>query len=165
MSLVEVLPAFPFVTKLMPAKSDAWPPERENILRHLWEVEKLSARQCAARIGVTRNAVIGKVHRMNLRKHVHVSGPRAPRPTRRRTSTIGIKYLPRETTEPQFLIPFSQQIANTYTTVGLPIMRMERDRCYYPDSGLYCGHLTGDPKQVKSYCPAHDALCHERRAR
>ena len=43
-----------------------WTEERVELLRKLW-AEGLSASQIAGRLGeVTRNAVIGKVHRLGL---------------------------------------------------------------------------------------------------
>ena len=44
----------------------AWTDERVELLKKLW-AEGLSASQIAARLGgVTRNAVIGKAHRLGL---------------------------------------------------------------------------------------------------
>ena len=65
----------------------AWTEERVEILKKLW-AEGLSASQIANRLGgVTRNAVIGKVHRLGLSgrattsrsKPVHPRKTRAPR--------------------------------------------------------------------------------------
>jgi GcrA cell cycle regulator len=69
----------------------AWTDERVEMLKKLWQ-EGLSASQIAGRIGgVTRNAVIGKVHRLGLSGRAMPSGtrstsrprtvqPRRPRP-------------------------------------------------------------------------------------
>jgi GcrA cell cycle regulator len=55
----------------------AWTDERVEQLKQLW-AEGLSASQIAGRIGgVTRNAVIGKVHRLGLAGR---ATPTAPRP-------------------------------------------------------------------------------------
>lgn len=64
-----------------------WTSEREDLLRKLWR-QGLSARQIAYVIaGVTRNAVIGKAHRMGLPKR-SVTMTRRPkqRPVRGRPS-------------------------------------------------------------------------------
>jgi GcrA cell cycle regulator len=47
-----------------------WDDERTALLIKLWSVDKLSASQCAGAIGngLTRNAIIGKVHRLGLEK-------------------------------------------------------------------------------------------------
>jgi GcrA cell cycle regulator len=47
-----------------------WDDERTALLIKLWSVDKLSASQCAGVIGcgLSRNAIIGKVHRLQLEK-------------------------------------------------------------------------------------------------
>ena len=45
---------------------ERWTEGAENLLRQLWNDERRTARECAKVLGVTRNAVIGKVHRMHL---------------------------------------------------------------------------------------------------
>lgn len=58
----------------------AWTDERVEQLKKLWS-EGLSASQIAGRLGeVTRNAVIGKVHRLGLAGRATVSRPKAMRP-------------------------------------------------------------------------------------
>jgi GcrA cell cycle regulator len=53
-----------------------WTQERVEILTRLW-AEGLSARQIAAKLGgVTRNAVIGKAHRLNLQRGAPVPEPK-----------------------------------------------------------------------------------------
>ena len=52
-----------------------WTSERVVVLTRLWS-EGLSARQIAGKLGgVTRNAVIGKAHRLNLRRGALVPEP------------------------------------------------------------------------------------------
>jgi GcrA cell cycle regulator len=60
----------------------AWTDERVELLKKLW-AEGLSASQIAARLGgVTRNAVIGKVHRLGLSGRATSSRSSSPRPRR-----------------------------------------------------------------------------------
>ncbi len=68
----------------------SWTQERVELLRKLW-LDGLSAAQVAAELGagVTRNAVIGKIHRLGLAergKPANAPRPRAPRPAR---ATVG----------------------------------------------------------------------------
>ena len=64
----------------------AWTDERVETLKKLW-AEGLSASQIANRLGgVTRNAVIGKVHRLGLSGRTTTSRAKAPRPRRRAVS-------------------------------------------------------------------------------
>ena len=58
----------------------AWTDERVEQLKKLWS-EGLSASQIATKLGeVTRNAVIGKVHRLGLAGRATVSRPKPIRP-------------------------------------------------------------------------------------
>lgn len=60
-----------------------WTEERVELLKRLW-AEGLSASQIAGRLGgVTRNAVIGKVHRLGLSGRATTSRVKTPRPRRR----------------------------------------------------------------------------------
>jgi len=60
----------------------AWTDERVDLLKKLWS-EGLSASQIAGRLGgVTRNAVIGKVHRLGLSGRATSSRSSVPRPRR-----------------------------------------------------------------------------------
>lgn len=61
----------------------AWNEERVEILKKLW-AEGLSASQIAGRLGgVTRNAVIGKVHRLGLSGRATTSRMKSHRPRAR----------------------------------------------------------------------------------
>jgi len=79
----------------------AWNDERVELLKKLW-AEGLSASQIASRLGsVTRNAVIGKVHRLGLsgrattsrmknsRPRIRTAAAQAKRPGKTRFGTIG----------------------------------------------------------------------------
>ena len=48
-------------------EATSWTEDRLEMLKALWE-EGLSISQIGERLGVTRNAVAGKAHRLNLRK-------------------------------------------------------------------------------------------------
>lgn len=68
----------------------AWTEERVEILKKLW-TEGLSASQIASRLGdVTRNAVIGKVHRLGLSGRATTSRIKTVRP-RKRVARAGSK--------------------------------------------------------------------------
>ena len=63
----------------------AWTDERVELLKKLW-AEGLSASQIAGQLGgVTRNAVIGKVHRLNLSGRAKPASS-GPRPRKARTT-------------------------------------------------------------------------------
>jgi len=59
-----------------------WTPERTNALIALWN-EGLSTAEIGRRLGVTKNAVVGKVHRLGLPKRQSpISVKPAPKPKR-----------------------------------------------------------------------------------
>ncbi|HEY4403401.1 MAG TPA: GcrA family cell cycle regulator, partial [Xanthobacteraceae bacterium] len=63
-----------------------WTEERVESLKKLWG-EGLSASQIAAELGgITRNAVIGKVHRLGLSGRAKSPSASAPRPRKARAS-------------------------------------------------------------------------------
>src|SRR5476651_2216137 len=63
-----------------------WTDERVELLKKLW-ADGLSASQIAAELGgVTRNAVIGKVHRLGLSGRAKSTGSAAPRPRKQQAT-------------------------------------------------------------------------------
>ena len=66
----------------------SWTDERVELLKKLW-ADGLSASQIASRMGgVTRNAVIGKVHRLGLSGRATPTRAARPRPRRTRTPSL-----------------------------------------------------------------------------
>lgn len=66
----------------------AWNDERVELLKKLW-AEGLSASQIAGRLGnVTRNAVIGKVHRLGLSGRATTSRMKSMRPRPRANAVV-----------------------------------------------------------------------------
>jgi GcrA cell cycle regulator len=64
----------------------SWTDERVELLKKLW-ADGLSASQIAAELGgITRNAVIGKVHRLGLSGRAKSVSAAAPRPRKARAS-------------------------------------------------------------------------------
>ena len=60
----------------------SWSDDRIERLRTLWADDELSASDIARRLGITRNAVLGKIHRLGLSNRRPPAGPRSivPRP-------------------------------------------------------------------------------------
>src|SRR5258706_4654742 len=66
-------------------KTMMWTDERVELLKKLWS-DGLSASQIAAELGgITRNAVIGKVHRLGLSGRAKSPSSSTPRPRKPRT--------------------------------------------------------------------------------
>ena len=139
----------------------AWDDERVELLKKLW-AEGLSASQIASKMGgVTRNAVIGKVHRLGL------SGRATPAKPKRGCSTSNIsasaavtKSTPTPTTtslpsapEPEFTAPIILDTGDLTTVATL-----QRNMCKWPvgdpatDDFHFCGQST---QPGKSYCAYH----------
>ncbi len=73
----------------------SWTDERVELLKKLWS-EGLSASQIAGRLGgVTRNAVIGKVHRLGLSGRATTSRVKSLRPRKRVNNAVKRPARPR----------------------------------------------------------------------
>ena len=141
----------------------AWTDERVELLKTLW-AEGLSAAQIANKMGgVTRNAVIGKVHRLGL------SGRAAPaKPQRgcgpsmeRREETVAAKPARQENFKP--VIPEPDSIAPLVLDSGdrMTVATIKNNMCKWPigdpakDDFHFCGQAAGTGK---SYCAYHARL-------
>jgi GcrA cell cycle regulator len=155
----------------------AWNEERVELLKKLW-ADGLSASQIAGRLGgVTRNAVIGKVHRLGLSgrattsrssaprvRRTHV--PRAPRQAQVIYATRGATALqPRYEEEAEVLIapqPVQELIIPMHERAS--ILTLREGMCRWPigDPGEeefhFCGRKssTGVP-----YCEHHSRMAYQ----
>ena len=91
---------------------NAWTEERVERLKKLW-IDGLSASQIAAELGegVTRNAVIGKVHRLGLSGRGKPAGSGTPRPR---------KTAPRAPSAPTTLDAFRRRGATVLAAARAP---------------------------------------------
>ncbi len=135
----------------------AWTDERVELLKKLWS-DGLSASQIAGKMGgVTRNAVIGKVHRLGLSGRATPAKPlRGRTPERnieesvRITPTPGIKAV---FPEPDTIEPFIFDTGDMTTVATL-----KNNMCKWPigdpatDDFHFCGQSTSTGK---SYCTYH----------
>jgi GcrA cell cycle regulator len=162
-----------------------WTDERVELLKKLWG-DGLSASQIAARLGsgVTRNAVIGKVHRLNLSGRVtqpRTSQPRAPRKTREPSHpgrpvsgpsmpTAGATALkafarPEATPRPVALPePQPLRLIDLPKDGRITILHLSDKTCKWPigDPGTeefcFCGH---NPRDGSPYCEYHARLAYQ----
>lgn len=125
----------------------AWTDERVELLKQLWG-EGLSASQIANKMGgVTRNAVIGKVHRLGLAGR---ATPTAPKP----------KAVARfDDAETKASI---SGLENLYPGVDRPTMSsIDGNQCKWPigDPTSEDFHFCGQPSsQSKPYCAYHSQV-------
>jgi len=165
----------------------SWTDERVELLKRLW-TEGLSASQIAGRLGngVTRNAVIGKVHRLNLSGRAPQPRSSVPRPRRTRepshpghpgrstpsihlptTGATALKPSLRSEVQPRALpVPEPQPLR----LVDLPkdgrvtILHLSDKTCKWPigDPGAedfcFCGHK---PRDSSPYCEYHARLAYQ----
>jgi GcrA cell cycle regulator len=153
----------------------AWTEERVELLKKLW-AEGLSASQIAGRLGgVTRNAVIGKVHRLGLAGRATSSRSSAPRPRRthvpranrapslmfgtRGNTALKPQYEAEQDAEPaplvELVIPLNERAS---------IMTLKESMCRWPigDPGEPEFHFCGRKKcGTLPYCEHHARMAYQ----
>jgi GcrA cell cycle regulator len=143
-----------------------WTDERVELLKKLW-ADGLSASQIAAELGgITRNAVIGKVHRLGLSGRAKSPSSSAPRPRKARSSghmlrvqrpqmrgNTALAYDYQEEPEPELIeIPIEQRKT---------LLQLTEKTCHWPvgDPGstefFFCG---GESAEDKPYCTFHSRV-------
>lgn len=164
----------------------SWTDERVELLRKLW-LEGLSASQIAAELanGITRNAVIGKVHRLGLSgraKSVQSPGaPRAraatPRATPQQTRSTPVRtmtaapMMTRSATalalQPEaYAAPVERPVAEVVIPLSEPvtIMELREAMCRWPlgdpatPEFRYCG---GRSDVGAPYCSHHSRIAYQ----
>ena len=142
-----------------------WTEERVTLLRKLW-AEGLSASQIAKQLGgVTRNAVIGKVHRLGLAGRATPSRP-AKRPVRTARPRIIGPSAPRPmraiSDRPLVIIPDLEPV-KFEDGKAASVLTLSDSMCKYPigdptDPGFaFCGRgSSGGP-----YCADHARLAYQ----
>lgn len=152
-----------------------WSDERVELLRKLW-IDGLSASQMAAQLGgVTRNAVIGKVHRLNLpgRAKPVASTPRprkprsaSPRRSSGRSHIQGNTPLKIHAQPAPPRIPTTQPIEDMVAPLSLNVslFNLNDQMCKWPegdpaaDDFHFCGHR---PVNGFPYCEYHSRLAYQ----
>ncbi|HEX5774512.1 MAG TPA: GcrA family cell cycle regulator [Candidatus Paceibacterota bacterium] len=144
-----------------------WTHERERILKKLW-LEGLSASQIEKQLGgVSRNAVIGKIHRMGLAGRATPSAPRplaARRPARPPTSRPPKAAKPAVArSKESCALALIDEDPGTAT-----IHTLESSMCKWPigdpaaDDFTFCGKRTANRKV--SFCLDHAHVAYQPRA-
>ena len=153
----------------------SWTDERVELLKKLW-AEGLSASQIASQLGgVTRNAVIGKVHRLSLSGRAKPASssprPRKPRATPHRPSgrggyVSGNTALKALTHAVPRRLPAPMPVEDVVVPISLNVslMALNDSMCKWPigdpgsESFHFCGHknFNGLP-----YCEYHSRLAYQ----
>jgi GcrA cell cycle regulator len=147
----------------MPAFERTWTAERIELLKNCFEAG-LTCRQIAAQIGVSRNAVIGKISRLKLTRDTDGETParRAPRgPAKGRS----LRATPRQQYE--LLQAVYEDAAPAEPIPGehaCSLLELDEERCRWPFSSpgaedfRFCGNrsIHGLP-----YCAGHARLAYQ----
>lgn len=159
----------------------AWTEDRVETLKKLW-ADGLSASQIAKQLGgVTRNAVIGKVHRLGLSGRAAPSRPArraAPRPSVARPSKPAAPAVAKPAAKKP-ATPATPRIVREVAPVETPeplearrlengeyatVLTLREGMCKWPigdPAGAefrFCGHST---KPGSAYCEAHAAQAYQ----
>ncbi|MCA1434443.1 GcrA-like regulator [Bradyrhizobium sp. BRP20] len=153
----------------MPVLSPTWTDERIELLKQHFEAG-LSCREIAADIGVSRNAVIGKLSRLNLTRGRTVDDRKvqdkglAPARMRKAVPRLQCEMLASiygETDAPVFAGPIDE--ANRCS-----LLELSENRCRWPISTpgaadfCFCGNTAPDGQP---YCAGHSRLAYRPAAR
>ena len=156
----------------------SWTDDRVELLRKLW-LDGHSASQISAELGqgVTRNAVIGKVHRLGLSGRAKALGAQPSGPMRDRQATrrqpsrpvgpmvrgnAALAMLPRNFIEPapkpveQVVVPISERVT---------LMELKETMCRWPlgdpstQDFRFCGIKS--PGKAGPYCAYHARIAYQ----
>lgn len=162
-----------------------WTDERVDRLKKLWS-EGLSASQIAAQLGgVSRNAVIGKVHRLNLPGRAKAGGAtsarsqkRASIPAQARPASFAPRTMTRTVARPSGATMLKEDVdvdaleevhvARDNVVVPIfkrvPLIRLTERTCKWPlgdplkDDFCFCGN---DSPDNTPYCTYHQKLAYQ----
>jgi GcrA cell cycle regulator len=151
----------------------SWTDERVETLKRLW-TEGLSASQIAAELGsVTRNAVIGKVHRLGLSGRAKSPASAAPRQRKARPHTI-MRVAQRPAVRGntalapafEYEVEPQQEVVNNVVPMGQrrTLLELTEATCRWPvgDPGnpdfYFCG---GQTVSCLPYCTHHSRIAYQ----
>ena len=140
-----------------------WTDERVELLKKLWQ-DGLSASQIAKQLGgVTRNAVIGKVHRLGLSGRAAPSRPqrttfKAPRPPRQVSVPSAPRRIVGPATTPRTSVRYIDETPGLATVLTLGV-----HMCKWPigdptmDNFTFCGRGCDEGP----YCDEHAQIAYQ----
>jgi GcrA cell cycle regulator len=150
----------------------SWTDERVETLKRLW-TDGLSASQIAAELGgITRNAVIGKVHRLGLAGRAKSPSSGTPRPRKARTHSHIMRARPAIRGNTALAHAFEYDVEPEPEVVDnvIPLgqrrtlLQLTEDTCRWPigDPGsaefFFCG---GQTAASLPYCGYHSRVAYQ----
>jgi GcrA cell cycle regulator len=151
-----------------------WDEKRVELLKKLW-ADGLSASQIAAEFGgITRNAVIGKVHRLGLSGRAKSPSSSAPRPRKPRTASPFMRQ-PRPATRGNTALaprPFldlepepEPELLDNVIPIGqrCSILQLTEATCHWPvgDPGTPEFFFCGGKAANSPYCAYHARIAYQ----
>jgi GcrA cell cycle regulator len=146
-----------------------WTDERVELLKKLW-ADGLSASQIAAELGgITRNAVIGKVHRLGLSGRAKTPATTAPRPRKPRSSGHVLR-VSRPAIRGNTALAYDYEMEPEPELLEIPVeqrrtlLQLNEHTCRWPigDPGapefFFCG---GDAANELPYCAYHSRVAYQ----
>ncbi len=148
-----------------------WTDERVTTLKKLW-LDGLSASQIAKQLGgVTRNAVIGKVHRLGLSGRAAPSQParpafKAPRPARPVSTAPAAprRMVAEPVSTPVVSAPLPTPVHRIEEPGSATVLTLGAHMCKWPigdpssDGFTFCGRRMGD---AGPYCREHAQVAYQ----
>ena len=146
-----------------------WTDERVELLKKLW-ADGLSASQIAAELGgITRNAVIGKVHRLGLSGRAKSPSSTTPRPRKPRSSGHMLR-VSRPAVRGNTALAYDYDLEPEPELVEIPmeqrktLLQLNEHTCRWPigDPGstefFFCG---GETANELPYCAYHSRVAYQ----
>jgi len=151
-----------------PASSPTWTDERIELLKQHFEAG-LSCREIAADIGVSRNAVIGKLSRLNLTRSRAVEDRRLERSLAPARATRAVPRLQYEMLATIYGETDASVVAGPIDDANrCSLLELAENRCRWPISTpgaedfCFCGNAAPDGQ---SYCAGHSRLAYRPNSR
>lgn len=148
----------------------SWTEQRTDTVKKLW-LDGLSASQIARQVGgVTRNAVIGKVHRLGLSGRAAPSQPSRPafkatRPSRPLTAAPSApRRIAKVMSSTAPAVQVQQQIIRVEEPGSATVLTLGAHMCKWPigepstDGFTFCGRRAGDGAP---YCVEHAKIAYQ----
>ena len=133
----------------------SWTPEREEKLRQLWKAGHSGSEIARVLGNTTRNAVIGKVHRLNLKKRITINKSEGKKSTEKKIyPEITTQKLGRKARFRALLLDKNFEPENPIYDIS----KLSDQHCRYPnnhpgdDNFYYCGRK---PFENSVYCRLH----------
>jgi len=147
----------------------SWTDERVELLKKLW-ADGLSASQIAAELGgITRNAVIGKVHRLGLSGRAKSPSSSTPRPRKARSGGHMLR-VSRPSIRGNTALAYEYEAEPEPELIEIPVeqrktlLQLNEHTCRWPigDPGstefFFCG---GETVNELPYCAYHSRVAYQ----